>query len=156
MALEYRLTLAGTTPLEEVAARALPNVEERPIGTPPLLSANLFERYGFLLTVNAGRDGYFDAESEDGRWEWKPEAYVAVGFRMDKFGEFQWEVINMLTVVRRVLDTGPEDAAFAFNGDVLLLARFDGVLVKHRQAWWHSYPGADQVISDRHPPPVRP
>jgi hypothetical protein len=65
---------------------------------------------------------------------------------MDKFADFRWEVVNMLTVVRRVLDSGPEDCALILNGDVLLLARFDGVLVKHRRSWWDSYPGADDVI----------
>ncbi len=148
MALEYRLTLAGTTPVDEVAARALPNLEERPTGTPPLLSKALFDRYGFLLTIHAGSDAYFDAMSDDGPWEWEPEAYVAVGFRMDKFADFRWEVRNMLTIVRRVLDTGTENAALVFNGDVLLLARFDGVLTKHRRSWWDSYPDADQVIPE--------
>ncbi|GID26626.1 SitI3 family protein [Paractinoplanes brasiliensis] len=53
----------------------------------------------------------------------------------------------MLTVVRRVLDSGDEDAAFVFNGDNLLLARFGGVLTKHRrEKWWEHYEGADQVL----------
>lgn len=42
---------------------------------------------------------------------------------------------------------GPEDAAFVFNGDVLLLTRFDGVLVKQRrEKWWDHYETANQLI----------
>jgi len=53
----------------------------------------------------------------------------------------------MLTVVRRVLDTGVEDATFDFNGDVLLLARLKGELTKHRrETWWDHYPSANQLI----------
>jgi hypothetical protein len=46
-----------------------------------------------------------------------------------------------------VLDTGPEDAAFFVNGDILLLTRLNGVVVKHRRdKWWAIHEGADQMI----------
>ncbi|UQU63950.1 SitI3 family protein [Couchioplanes caeruleus] len=147
MALDYRLTLAGTTPVDQVAERAYPDPDERPTGTPPLLSADLLERLGFSTTVRAGRNGYVDVLSDDGSWEWEPEEYVNLGFRMDKFADPQWNISNMLTVVRRVLTSGSEDAAFVFNGDVLLLTRLGGELVKHRRdGWWSSYAGADDII----------
>ncbi|MFI7598679.1 SitI3 family protein [Actinoplanes sp. NPDC049681] len=147
MAIEYALTLAGSTPVERVAKRALPGLDERPTGTPPLLSADLWERYGFQVTVYAGRHGYLDAETDDGSLTWKPKTYVSVGFRMDKFADFQWSIPHMLTIVRRVMTGGGEDAMLTFNGDYALLTRFAGKLAKHRREdWWASYPAADSVI----------
>src|SRR5262249_21297619 len=122
MAIEYRMTLACGTPVELLAERAFPAPEERPTGAPPLLSATLFDRYGFQVHLAAGENGYLDADG----WEWKPPAYVSINFRFDKFADREWVVTNMITAVRRVLTTGPEDAAFIFNGDVLLLTRFYG------------------------------
>lgn len=53
----------------------------------------------------------------------------------------------MLTAVQRVLETGPEDAVLVLNGDVLLLARFGGVLTKHRRdTWWGHHAGATDVV----------
>ncbi|MFI7598680.1 SitI3 family protein [Actinoplanes sp. NPDC049681] len=149
MALEYELSLAGETPVEQVAERALPDADERPTGTPPLLSADLYARYGFGVTVLADSDGYLEVQADDGRWEWEPGAYVSLTFRMDKDTAAQRSVINMLTVIRRVLATGPEDAALTLNGNELLFTRFDGNLVKHNHAdWWSTYPGADDLITE--------
>jgi hypothetical protein len=147
VAIEYALTLAGETPVDQVASRALPEPAERPTGAPPLLAADLYERYGFVVTVLAGRDGYVDVLADRDRWEWEPESYVSVDFRMGNEAEPEWAIVNMLRCVRRVLDTGTEDAALALNGDVLLLTRLDGVLAKHhRGSWWAAYPGADAVL----------
>jgi hypothetical protein len=148
MALEYRLTFAGDTPVELMAARALPDPDERPTGIPPILSADLFDRYGLQVTVRGGHHGYVDALSDQGEWEWEPETYVAVGFRLDKFADREELVTNMVTIARQALTTGPEDAAFVFNGDVLLFTRFGGEVVKHnRDSWWAYHPAADQLIS---------
>lgn len=147
MSLDYRLTLAGSTPVEQVAERALPEPDERPVGTAPLLSVNLYERYGFGVTVRGGLNGYVDAVSDDGTFEWEPKYYMSVMFHVDKFAERAQVVINMVTIVRRVLATGPENAVFVFNGDLLLLTRFDGNVVKHaRDKWWSHYPAADQLF----------
>ena len=149
MALEYRLMIDGTTPVEEVARRALPDREERPTGIPPVLSVDLADRYGFDVSVRAGQNGYVDVDSDQGPWEWEPKAYVSVTFRMDKFADPVWEVINMLTIVRRVLGSGSEDAILVVNGDMLLLARFGGTLVKHRRArWWTTFTAANDLIPD--------
>ncbi|PRY27993.1 SitI3 family protein [Pseudosporangium ferrugineum] len=147
MAIEYRLTLAGSTPVERLAERALPDPDERPAGTESPLSVNLDDRLGFAVFVSAGRDGYFDVESDDGPWEWEPELHVSVTFRMDKEADPQWKVTNMITIVRRVLATGPEDAVLVLNGDYVLLKRFGGKLVKHRrESWWSSYTAADSIL----------
>ncbi|MCU7730351.1 SitI3 family protein [Actinoplanes sp. KI2] len=147
MALEYRLTLAGETPVDQVAGRAFPEPSERPTGTARRLFAEHKEKYGFNVTIVAGKDGYLGLETDDGPWEWEPESCVRVGFRLDKFADIPWVVTNMLTVVRRVLDTGAEDATFDFNGDILLFARRKGELTKHRRdRWWEHYAGADQLI----------
>lgn len=147
MALEYRLTLAGETPVDQVAGRAFPEASERPIGIAPRLFADHTEKLGFSITIVGARDGFLDLLTDDGSWEWEPAAYVRVGFRLDKFADVRWVVTNMLTVVRRVLDTGTEDATFDFNGDILLFARRGGKLTKHRrERWWDYYSAGDQLI----------
>jgi hypothetical protein len=146
MAIEYRLVLAGDTPVEQVAERALPDPDERPTGTAPLLVADLYDRLGFEVTVLASQNGYFDADSDTGTWLWKPATFVAVTFRLDSDADSSWAVLNMLPVVRRLLDTGSEDAAFLLNGDVLLLTRFGDDLVKHRARWWNNYTGANDQV----------
>lgn len=145
MAIEYRLTLDGTIPVEQVAERALPEPRERPTGTPPLLSVNLNQRYGFALTIRAGQNGYLEVESDHGMWEWEPQDYVAVTFRLDNEADTQWAVVDMLTIVRRLLESGPEDATLVLNGDYLLFRRVHGALIKHRESWWDNYNVANML-----------
>jgi hypothetical protein len=147
MSIEYRLILAGDAPVGWVAERAFPDPDERPVGTPPLLAADLYDRYGFDITVRAGRNGYVEIPSADGIREWEPESYIALTFRMEKSDAASRAVTSMITVVRRVLGSGPEDAVLTLNVDSLLLTRFDGVLVKNDgDGWWASYPAADDLI----------
>ena len=147
MALEYELTLGGSTPAEQVLLRALPDPSERLSGPEFPLSVSLKDRYGFSVSVWTGRDRYIAVESDDGLWEWEPADCTILTLTMDKFAEPGWKVINMLTVVRRVLETGPEDAVLVLNSDNLLLARFGGIVTKHRRdAWWSHYAGADAII----------
>ena len=149
MATEYRLTLAGSTPAEQVAERALPDPVDRPTGTPHLLAADLYDRYGFEVTVRAGENGYYDAESDNGMWEWEPAAYVAVTFRLEANADSDRALVAMVLAVRRVLQTGPEDVALVLNGNWLLLTRCDGVVVKHRRdKWWGTYAAANDLIRD--------
>lgn len=146
MAIEYELTLAGHTDVEDVARRAFPQPAELPTGAVPLLSADLVARYGFGVTVLAEQDGYVEGESDDGMWTWEPGPGVVLSFRMDKFTDPTRNVTSMLTAVRRVLGTGPEDASLTLNSDVLLFVRSAGVVTKHRREWWSNYAGADAII----------
>lgn len=147
MAIEYELVLSSGTSAEVLMQRAVPDPSERPAEKDSPIWAPLYDTYGFAVIAVAARSRYVDVMSDNGSWEWEPEPYASVTFRMDKFADPHWNVVNMLTVVRRVLDSGTEDAAFMFNGDVLLLTRFDGVLVKHRrQRWWDHYPGANEAL----------
>jgi hypothetical protein len=149
MAIEYGLTLGGDTNAQEVAERALPVPAKSPPEIAPVLSADLRESHGFAVTLLAMERGYIEAESDDGLFEWEPENYVAVGFRLNKDADREWAVLNMLTIVWRVLATGDEDGALVLNGDLLVLSRLDGVLVKHhRDGWWNSYPAANAVFPD--------
>lgn len=149
MAIEYRLTLAGDIPLEQVAALAAPEAGEVPHspGSPRLLTADLNEKYGYAASIFAGRDGYYDAEADDGvQWEWEPEAYVNVVFRMRKNEPSDKGTSHMVAAVGRVLDGRTEDAALVLNGNWLLLTRVDGVVRKHRSAaWWDHYRVNDLV-----------
>src|ERR1700754_2601832 len=135
MAIEYRLTLAGATPVERVAERGFPEQQDRPVGTAPLLTVDLLDRYGFGVDILAGEQAFLDAESDSGSWAWNPAPYVAVLFQLDDDGDRPAAVVNMLRVVRRLLDSGGEDAALDLNGNVLLLLRTGGALVKHNRDW---------------------
>jgi hypothetical protein len=149
MALEYRLTLAGDVPAEEVARRTLPIEAEPSPETVPVVHANLRTAHGFTVTIRNGKNAYVSADSEGRLWEWEPESYVSVVFRVSKEADHEWAVVNMLTIVRRALHTGSEDAAFVFNGDLLLLTRTRGVVTKHhRDGWWASYPATNAVFPD--------
>src|SRR5689334_17958886 len=101
MSIDYDLTLAGSTPIERIAERAFPGPAERPIGTAPLLSADLIDQYGFVATVVGGRNGYLDVLADEGSWIWKPDPYRQVGFSLDDDADRRWAIINMLTVVRQ-------------------------------------------------------
>ncbi len=149
MALVYDLILIGSSSAEQVAERALPKADERPSGTPPLLrSADLQDRYGFNVSVLSREFGYIAVESDDGMWEFEPDAHVTVTFYIDKSAELDWSIANMLTVVRRLLDSGEEDVALILDGDFLILTRLEGTLTKHRRTtWWDHFPAADELIT---------
>ncbi|BCY13174.1 SitI3 family protein [Actinoplanes sp. L3-i22] len=140
MAIEYRMIVAGSTPVREIATRAFPDPDERPIGTPPLLTADLKDKYGFGVTLYAGTDGYLEAETDDGMWEWEPTQFVRITFHMSKHGEMGPALAAMLAAVGRVLDSGSEDTSLDLNGSWLLLTRMGGVITRHKQAgWWEVY-----------------
>ncbi|MGI5147236.1 SitI3 family protein [Plantactinospora sp. CA-294935] len=141
MAIEYRLTLAGDIPLEQVADLAAPEATEAPPlqRSPRLLVADLHERCGYVISIHAGRDGYYDAEDDDSQWEWEPETYLNVSFRMAKNETSDEGTRNMIAVVARVLAGREEDAALVLNGNWLLLARVNGKIRKSRRKWWDTY-----------------
>jgi hypothetical protein len=151
VSIDFRLTLAGELSVDEVADCAALSTEERPApvaGYPGLLSADLYNPYGFALSIVAGRDGYYDAKDDDGaEWEWEPGTYVDVDFHMGKDDIAGKGIPNMLAVTARVLACRPEDAALVFNGDLLLFTRTSGVLRKHnRRRWWDFYGFADEIL----------
>ncbi|MGC4786303.1 SitI3 family protein [Micromonospora sp. DT178] len=140
MAVEFRLTLAGDIPLEQMAELAAPEATEKPTlpGQSRLLSADLYEQRGYAVSITAGSHGYYDAEDDDGsRWEWEPDTYVNVGFRMRADDMGDKGIPNMLATVARVLDDRAEDAALVQDGNWLLLTRVAGTLRKHNPALWH-------------------
>ncbi|MDG4793474.1 SitI3 family protein [Micromonospora sp. WMMD1082] len=142
MAIEYRLTLAGPIPLEQVAELAAPNGVDESIrpGYPRLLGADLAHTSGYSLSIYAGSNGYLDAEDDDGsQWEWEPDTYVNIVFHMPKDDFLPAATPNMVTAVARVLAGRPEDAALILNGNWLLLTRVAGTLRKHRPSWWDTY-----------------
>ena len=149
--MEYRLTLAGDIPVDHVVECAVPDLTQWPKPTEfgGMLSADLHEPYGFELSVAPGRDGYYDAQDDDGsRWEWEPAAYVDVDFRMRADDLVDKGIPHMLTVVAaRVLDCRQEDAALVQNGSLLLATRVDGVLRKHhRSRWWDHYGFVNDIL----------
>jgi hypothetical protein len=149
MAIEYRLTMAGDIPVEQLAECAVPDLAERPAPTeaPHLLTVDLYDRCGFALIVRSGSNGYYEAEDDDGSsWEWEPDTYVNATFRMAKEEHIDKGIPNMLMVVARLLAGRTEDSALILNGDVLLLTRIDGVIRKHRRALWWDHYGINDVI----------
>ena len=146
MSIHYRLTLAGDIPLRHVADLAAPNATETatPAGH-PLLSADLYHERGYLVTIRSGRHGYYDAEDDDGYWEWEPEEYLDITFDMRTDDMTGKGVPHMVATVAQVLAGQPEDAALVLNGNWLLLTRVGGTLRKHRPQWWANY-GVENAI----------
>ncbi|MEU1813095.1 SitI3 family protein [Micromonospora aurantiaca (nom. illeg.)] len=149
MGIEYRLTLAGDIPLEDLAPLVAPRgVEEstQP-GYPRLLSADLREELGYTVTIYAGSNGYFDAEDDGGaRWEWEPDTYTNIVFDLRKNDPPDDVVPTMVSAVGRVLAGRQEDAALVLNGNWLLLTRVAGELREHRQSWWDAYGVRETIV----------
>ncbi|MFY1703012.1 SitI3 family protein [Micromonospora sp. WMMA1923] len=142
MAIEYRLTLARDIPLEQVAALVAPaGVEESNLpGYPRLLSADLQDTSGYTISILAGRNGYFDAENDDGsHWEWEPDQYVNITFHMPQNDPSGRSTPDMVKAVARILTQEPGDAALVLNGNWLLLTRVARALHKHQPSWWDNY-----------------
>lgn len=140
MALEYRLTLASELPLEVVAPLVVPEATESPAvpGYPRLFSAAPPEQVGYVVSITAGTNGYYDAEiDENTQWVWEPSVYVDVDFRMSKDRPVEQVRMNVMRTVGRVLAERPEDAALVLNGNWLLLTRVDGRTVKHNLDAWY-------------------
>ncbi|BCJ64744.1 SitI3 family protein [Polymorphospora rubra] len=146
MGISYRLTLAGEIPPRDVVEVAAPDATEArtPAGN-QLFSSARYEESGYLMNVSSGSNGYYDAEDDDGYWEWEPAEYVNISFDMGKDDEAVEGVTNMVTAVARVLADRPEDAALVLNGNWLLLTRVAGTLRRHRAQWWAHY-GVDGLI----------
>lgn len=149
MAVEFRLTLAGDLPLNDVADLVAADVTERPRprGTRArLFSARLYDTRGCALTVSSGSQGYFDAEADDGtRWEWEAETYVDIDFSMKADDLVDKGIPNMMKAVAQVLTARQEDAALVQNGNWLLLTRTTGELRRHRPTWWSHYSRDDLI-----------
>jgi hypothetical protein len=147
MSVDYNLTLATDATAAQVAGRAMPDQVDWTHGVGSTLSANLYQTLGLDLSVLSDRHGYVDATSDEGSFEWEPDPLVTVIFDLAGPASPRQAAANMINIVRRLMETGTEDATLVVNGDLLLLARFDGKLVKHnRERWWRHYPEADQVI----------
>ncbi|MBN1174043.1 MAG: hypothetical protein JXA67_17855 [Micromonosporaceae bacterium] len=149
MALEYRLTLAGQIPLADLAARAFPDPVERPTPYGAILTRDLYDRFGFGVSILGERHDIVEAEADAGLWGWDLDASVDLTFRMGKDPDRrELGVRSMLEAVGRVLESGSEDAALTLNGDLLLLTRMDGAVSKHNQAtWWNHYPFTPSIIA---------
>lgn len=139
MAIEYRLTLAGDIPLEQVAELVAPGATETStLRGDKMLSADLNEESGYVVDITSGRHGYYCAEDDAGSlWQWEPEAYVDVNFYMRKDTLTEKGKPQMLTAVARILASRNEDAALTLNGDLLMLTRMAGAIRKHNADGWY-------------------
>ncbi|WP_268240673.1 SitI3 family protein [Micromonospora sonchi] len=99
-------------PLRHVPDLAAPNATETPNpGSHPLLSADLYHERGYLITIRCGRHSYYDAENDDGYWEWEPEEYLNITFDMRPDDMTDKGVPNMVATVAQVLADRPKAAA---------------------------------------------
>lgn len=147
MGIDYWLTLAGSFPLDPLAEIAAPGAARIPTSSDRLLSFDLYEERGFLVSIRSGANGYYDAEDGGNtRWEWELAEYVQVSFHMDKDNMPDKGVPNVVATVAGVLAERAEDAALLLNSDWLLLTRRQGMLRKHNPSWW-AHHGLDHLIS---------
>ncbi|MER7164654.1 SitI3 family protein [Micromonospora sp. NPDC000207] len=142
MSVEFRLTLAGDIPLDQVArlTAASPAEQPAPRDDPQLFSARLYDQRGYAISVYPGTNGYYWAEGDnDAPWEWEPDSYVNVTFNMRADDLVDKGIPNMVATVARVLVGRDEDAALIQDGNYLLLTRTAGIVRKHRPGWWDHY-----------------
>ncbi|MEO3747983.1 SitI3 family protein [Plantactinospora sp. B5E13] len=133
MSIDYRLTLSGDIPLDEVAALAAPEaVETSTSRGERMLTAALYDERGYVVDITSGSSGYYDAEDDGALWVWEPDSYVDVDFHMRKDSLMDLGVPNMLAAVARVLNGRTEDAALVLNGNWLLLSRVNGSIHKSK------------------------
>jgi|GEM_PF-5254524 hypothetical protein len=67
MSIDYRLTLAGEIPLEQVAELVAPGARRTTTRSgKPMLSAPLYEEYGYIVDITSGSNGYHEAEDDSG------------------------------------------------------------------------------------------
>ena len=112
MAIEYSLTLAGATPAEEVAQRALPGATFSPYGATIGTDADILQQLGFDLTITGGTDGYVEARGNDGTWVWDPNPAAVATFRLASDPDRgDMALHNVLEAATRILAT-----AFASAG----------------------------------------
>ncbi|TDB78735.1 SitI3 family protein [Micromonospora sp. KC721] len=133
MAVEYRLTLVGDIPLEQVTELAAPAaVETSTASGGRRLSADLNDEHGYVVDITGGRHGYYCAEDDgDSLWQWEPETYVDVSFHIRKDTLTDKGKPHILATVARILAGTAEDAALTLNDDVLMLTRVAGTIQKH-------------------------
>ncbi|MEO3747467.1 SitI3 family protein [Plantactinospora sp. B5E13] len=137
MSIHYRLTLAGDIPLERVAQLIPAEATEVPApGGDRVLSADLDDEYGYVLTLTSGVHGYYEAEADGIMWQWEPETYVDVTFHMNKDLLTDLGRPRMLRNVAEILASTTEDAALILDDNWLLLTRSGGRLQKHNTADW--------------------
>ncbi|MDW5324789.1 SitI3 family protein [Plantactinospora sp. KLBMP9567] len=148
MSIDYRLTLAGDIPLEQIAELVAPDATETStMSGKRMLTGPLSDEYGYVVDIISGSHGYYDAEDDDGsQWIWEPDIYADIDFHMSKDDLTDKGTPNMLTAVARVLTERAEDAALVLNGNWLLLTRVGGVLRKHRPTWWSHHDVDNDII----------
>lgn len=148
MSIDYQLVLAGEIPLEQVAELVAPAARQTTTRYgEPMLSAPLYEEYGYLVDITSGSNGYYEAEDDSGSpWIWEPETYVDINFHMNKEALTEKGKPNMLAAVARVLAERPEDAALVLNSNWLLLTRVAGVLRRHGTTWWSHHDMDNGII----------
>jgi hypothetical protein len=149
MTVEYRLTLAGDTPIADVAARVLPDAADRIEPYGPGLTADLAD-HGLSLTIRSRADAYLEGEADDPTtpWIWEPSPCIHITCHLAADPDLRETGTHIvLDIVGRVLSTGTEDAALMLNSDYLLLTRVGGVVTKHRRSvWWDHYGWPNEVL----------
>lgn len=112
------------------------------------MSVDLRDGYGFTLILRTGRNGYYQGQDDDGsEWEWEPDNFVNLTFRMVKDDHVEKGIPCMLRIVSCLLASHTGDVALVLNSEALLLTRFDGVFRRHQRAlWWDHYGLTDEAV----------
>lgn len=149
MAMSFMLTLAGTTSVDELIARAFPDPATRPEFGPAgeAFSADLRREAGFSVSVMEGTDGYVDATVLGAAWLWEPPTYTSLQFRWAPGADPKRATRAMVAIVKRVLDSGEEDAAFVSDTEALLLRRDENGTVRFSEDdfWREAGAAADEA-----------
>ncbi|MEV4753640.1 SitI3 family protein [Micromonospora sp. NPDC049559] len=144
MSIDYRLTLSGDVLLEELADLVAPGAAETLApGGNRVLSADLDNESGYVISLTSGMHGYYEAEADGAVWQWEPATYVDITFHMNKDTLSDKGRPHMLRTVAKILTNTTEDAALILNDNWLLLTRSKGKMRKHNTTDWY-----DQTYDD--------
>jgi hypothetical protein len=150
MAIDYYLAIATDASPVAIAAIALPDLSVHEAADfPGLFTTDTRASHGFGIALRTARNEWVSCVNDDGgEWEWAPDVYASVSFRMAKDDISGKGMPNMLRAIARVMAAMSEDLAFT-SDNFLYLTRFGGTLVKyHRKDFWDWYEFANTIVPE--------
>jgi hypothetical protein len=148
VAIDYYLAIATDASPVAIAAIALPDLAvHEAADLPGVFTTDTRASHGFGVVLRTARNQWVSGVSDDGgEWEWAPDVYASVSFRMAKNDDSGKGMPNMLAAIARVMAALKDDLAFT-SDNFVYLTRFAGQVVKyHRKDFWDWYEFANTIV----------
>ncbi|MBC6111947.1 SitI3 family protein [Pedobacter fastidiosus] len=143
MALEYRLHIRTRTPLFDFVKKYLDekNILFNKENTNKGVNFYLYEILGFMISILYSEKVFFEYLINENQiveadWDYSTDIH----FRLDKFYDNLLARLNMIDVCVCILSNTKDDAKLLFNGDILVLERYNGVIsINKNFGFWNSH-----------------